>query len=218
MILGMLLAIGVTGPPGAGKGSVIEIISTLAEECGLVTKYFSLSDELRREARRQGIQPERANLKRIGDDFRVRFGSQIWADLTAAKIENYLSTVEKDALLVFIDGLRNPAEVREIRRRFGGRFKLVGITAPSRDIQRNLKDRNRGDEEERVLEDERGLKELISAEMGQGEPEYGHNIAACLAMADWPLIHNDGSLAELQKKVRAFADQYIIPIIAARAT
>jgi dephospho-CoA kinase len=212
----MLLAIGLTGPPGSGKGSVVEIITRLAEEEGLITQYFSLSDEIRHEARRRGVSAARENLKQIADELRAQQGSHIWAALTATKVEAYLATAGEQAGLLFIDGLRNPHEVKEMRRRFGQRFKLLGITAPAKDIQRNLKDRNRGDEASRVLEDERGLKALVSTEMGQGEPEYGHNIAACLAMADWPLIHNDGSLADLQEKVRLLVEQYIFPAVVAR--
>lgn len=215
----MALLIGLTGPVAAGKSSVAKILSWLARENGVGSKYFSLSDEIREEARRQEILLEREALKQTADWFRSRAGNGVWALLVASRVENRLATVAEDegAILVVVDSIRNPGEVHELRARFGSLFNLVGITAPPDVIQRNLQHRSRSDESRHLLADERALQDYVESEMGSGEPGFGHNVAACLKMADWPPIHNDGSFADLERKVRVLADRSIFPLLAAVA-
>ena len=43
---GMILCVGLAGSLGLGKGSVADILSTLAREQGLKVAYYSLSDEV----------------------------------------------------------------------------------------------------------------------------------------------------------------------------
>jgi dephospho-CoA kinase len=212
----MFLFIGLTGPLGSGKGTVAEILSALASEHGIKVICYSLSDEIRKELERKGIQAERDALRETANIFRSRRGNGVWASLVASRIADRLAVMEDEAseILVIIDAIRNPGEVYELRERFGDRFKLLGVTAPLEIIRENLQRRRRNDESERMLEDVRELQKVIEIEMGAGEPGFGHNVAACMKMTDWPSIHNDGSLAELEGKVRALADQHIFPLFA----
>lgn len=212
----MALLIGLTGPLGSGKSSVARILSALARERGARVAYFSLSDEIRQEVSRREIHLKRGTLKRTADVFRSRIGNGVWALLIASRIGEYLAEIEdseETAVLVLADSIRNPAEVYELRTRFGERFKLLGVTAAPETILENLRRRSRDDESQLLLENERALRNLIDSEMGSGEPGYGHNVEACLRMTDWPPIHNDGSLAKLEEKVHALAEQYILPLL-----
>lgn len=208
----MVLLVGLTGPLGSGKGSVANTLSALAGEHGIRVAYYSLSDEIRGEIKRQETQLERDTLKRTADKFRSRMGNGVWASLVASRIEEYLAATEDVKTLILVDAIRNTGEVRELRTRFGSRFKLLGVLAPSSTIRENLLRRRRIDESGWVLEDEQEIRRLIETEMGSGEPGFGHNVAACVEMADWPPIHNDGSLAELEGKVRLWAEQNILPL------
>jgi dephospho-CoA kinase len=211
----MVLLIGLTGPLGSGKSSVAEILSTLARERGIQVMSFSLSDEIRKEVKRQGVHLRRDALKQMANVFRSRIGNGVWALLVASRIEEHLAMVEDADVLVLIDAIRNPGEVYELRTRFGNRFKLLGVTASFEGIRENLRRRSRSDEGVHVLGDERALQDLIESEMGSGEPSFGHNVEACMEMTDFPPIHNDGSLAALREKVRALADQQIFPLLRA---
>ena len=206
----MILCVGLTGPLGSGKGSVAEILSTLARQRGLEVVYYSLSDEIRKEAERRGIQLERDALKQTANVLRSKLGNGVWAGLVASRIkeEHFVVIADKD-MLIIIDAIRNIGEVRELRAEFGNQFRLLAVTAPRGVIQENLLHRRREDESKRALLDTRELEKLIETEMGVGEPDFGHNVATCIEAADWPPIYNDGSLEDLRRKVLALAEQHI---------
>ncbi len=214
----MNLLIGLTGPPGAGKGTLADILLSLAGQLGITAKYMSLSDSIRKEVSRQGLQFERDVLKKTADLFRERLGNGVWALLLASEIEEFLATSDGTNALIVIDGIRNPREVQVFRSQFGDQFKLLSVTAPPKVLQVNLQNRKRQDESKKVLEDSKALENLVAAEMGLGEPDFGHNIEACIEMADWPPISNTALLSEFEQKVKTFAKQQLLPIlISARA-
>ena len=211
----MILCVGLTGVLGSGKGSVAETLSTLARERGLKVAYYSLSDEIRREVKRRGIQLERDALKRTANEFRSKFGNGIWARMVASKIkEEHLTPMEDAQMLIIIDAIRNIGEVQELRLQFGNQFRLLAVTAPRGVIQENLLRRRRHDESKQALLDEGELGRLIDTEMGVGEPDFGHSVAACIEAADWPPIENDGTLEDLERKAALLAQQHIFPLFA----
>lgn len=208
----MILLIGLTGPLGSGKGTAIEIISRLASAKGIRVVQVSLSDEIRNEVQRQGMEPGRDTLRQTANTFRERIGNGVWATLIASRIQDQLAFLDSEDVLVLIDAIRNPGEVHEFRSRFGSRFRLLGITAPSQIIRRNLHGRRRSDEPSRVLENENEAEKTVRAEMGLGEPGFGHNVKVCLEMADWPVIHNTGSMQEFAMRIHTWAESSIMPV------
>jgi dephospho-CoA kinase len=215
----MILCVGLTGALGSGKGSVAETLSTLARERDLKVAYYSLSDEIRREVKRRGIQLEREALKRTANEFRSKFGNGVWARMVASKIKEEHWTPTKDTqMLIIIDAIRNIGEVEELRLQFGNRFRLLAVTAPRQVIQDNLLRRRRHDESKQALLDEGELGRLIETEMGVGEPDFGHSVAACIEAADWPALQNDGTLEDLERKVTFLAQQHIFPLFAGAGT
>ena len=214
----MILCVGLAGSLGLGKGSVADILSTLAREQGLKVAYYSLSDEIRKEVERRGIQLERDALKQTANEFRSKFGNGVWARRVASKIKQEHLPMEGTQMLIIIDAIRNIGEVHELRMQFGNQFRLLAVTAPRQIIQDNLLRRRRYDESKLALLDEGELGKLIETEMGVGEPDFGHNVAACIEAADWLPIRNDGTLEDLERKVILLAQQHISPLFAGAGT
>ena len=214
----MILCVGLTGSLASGKGSVAETLSTLAREQGLKVAYYSLSDEIRSEVKRRGIQLERDALKQTANEFRSKFGNGVWARMVASKIKQEHLPVEDTQMLIIIDAIRNIGEVQELRLQFGNQFRLLAVTAPRQVIHENLLRRRRHDESKLALLDEGEVGRLIETEMGVGEPDFGHNVAACIEAADWCPIQNDGTLEDLKKKATLLAQQHIFPLFADAGT
>ena len=79
----------------------------------------------------------------------------------------------------------------------------VAIESPVEVIIDRIRARARGGD---VFDDEELARQVLAAEMGLNEPEHGHNIAECIAMADVRL-NNAGSLPQLRAAVATFVDQ-----------
>ncbi len=208
------LILGLTGPLGSGKGTVIDMLAKLAQERGFAVVRLSLSDMLRAELRQRGIPLERPNLKRVGDELRAERGPGALAALTIPEIDREMAALPGIRTLLLVDGIRNPGEVRTLRDRYGQQFRLVGINAAPEKILNHLQARRREDEPAHVLADSEQLRSVIAAEMGgSASSEFSHNVAACLAMADWPPLMNDGALDDLENAVRALAASVIFPMV-----
>jgi dephospho-CoA kinase len=168
--------VGLTGTNGAGKG---EVAAYLERKDYAV---LSLSDVLREELAAQGLPASRDNLIAAGNDLRSRFGPDILARRTMAKVRG--PTV--------IDSIRNPHEVEYLRRQEG--FVLIAVDAPIELRFARTKARGR-DESASSLEEFRAKEEIEMA-----GSETGQQLARCMAMADRSVM-NDGTLEELWRKV-----------------
>ena len=107
--------LGFTGPNASGKG---EAIKYLVESRKFTA--FSLSDILREEAKKRGLEATRDNLISIGNELRAKDGPGVLAKMAVAKIMNMPQAV--------IDSIRNPAEIEELKKNLKG-FKLIGVNA-----------------------------------------------------------------------------------------
>jgi hypothetical protein len=97
--------------------------------------------------------------------------------------EEHFTLIEDTQMLIIIDAIRN-IEMHELCTQFGNQFRLLVVTAPRQVIGENLLRRRRHDESKLALLDEGELGRLIETEMGVGEPDFGHNVAACIEVAD----------------------------------
>ena len=95
--------VGLTGTNGAGKGEAAAYLGTKGYG------YLSLSDVLREELAARGLAASRDNLIAVGNELRARFGPDVLARRTMAKVLG--PTV--------IDSIRNPREVDYLRRQAG---------------------------------------------------------------------------------------------------
>ncbi|MFQ6082476.1 MAG: AAA family ATPase [Candidatus Aminicenantia bacterium] len=168
--------IGITGTNGAGKGEAAKYLVTKGYE------YFSLSDEIREELVKKGIEINRDNLIKMGNELRKKFGSNILAKRVMQKVK------EK----AVIDSIRNPGEIKYLRRQ--GNFILLNIDAPVELRYERIKKRGRK-ESVSTLEE---FKKKEQEEMGN--KENAQQLLNCIKMADYTII-NEGTLEELCKKL-----------------
>jgi dephospho-CoA kinase len=168
--------IGLTGTNGAGKGEVALYFQKKGFE------YFSLSDLIREELKKRGLEVNRDNLIQMGNRLRQRFGP----DILARRI---LRKIKKNAV---IDSIRNPAEVERLRQH--PHFILIAVDAPLEVRYQRAKKRGR-DESASTLEE---FRKKEGEEM-EGS-ETGQQLRACFKLADSVII-NDGLLVELHRKL-----------------
>lgn len=179
------LHIGLTGPMGSGKGEVVRILS------GMGFRVTSLSDMVREEGRRRYGSPSREQLQDTGNDLRRQGGAGVLGRLVADRI----SQAPPDRWL--IDGVRNPAEVIELRRL--SPFFLLGMSVRRDVLLSRLLDRRRSDD----LADELELGRRLDREWGIGEPADGQQVGPTMDLAD-ELIDNNTTLEALAEALHRF--------------
>jgi len=177
------MIIGLTGRNGAGKGEVAKVL----EEAGF--HYYSLSDIIREEVRKKKLPVTRARLIEAGTKLREAEGLGVLAERTLKKLSTERNYV--------IDSIRNPAEVKVLRRRDD--FILFNITAPRPVRFERVKKRQREN-------DPRTLAEFIRMEEKefQGSNPAGQQLLATEKLADAE-IPNTKSLDVLREIVRTRA-------------
>ncbi len=200
----VLRFVGVTGLPGAGKGAFIDVLRTMLDEHGIATRYYSLSDELREEARRRDMEVSRPVLRAIANQLRLEHGGGVLSLLVVNKVRQELSLLSGDvALVVIIDAIRNPEEVAYLQRELAPRFDLVAVDAPLEVLVSRIAARARYDEPAEFVRQKEAARRMILGEAGNDEPAHGHNIRRCMDMADWT-IDNSASLESLARQTEAF--------------
>lgn len=174
--------IGLTGTNGAGKGEAALYFK------GRGYVYYSLSDVIRDELRARGEAECRDALIRTGNELRGRFGADVLARRTLAKVGRGERAV--------IDSVRNLAEIAFLRGQDG--FTLLAIDAPVETRFARTAARGR-DESAGDLE---AFKRKEDEERRGGAA--AQQLEACLAAAD-RLVVNDGTLEEFHRKLEEVA-------------
>lgn len=187
------MIIGLTGSLAAGKG----IVSDFFKKIGFV--YLSLSNELREIAKERKIELTRKNLQNLGNKMREEYGISILAKLVSEKIKNQNYTK------AIIDGIRNPAEIIELRKIKD--FFLVSVDAPARIRFNRMLERDR-ESDPKTLED---FLKVDARDKGEGETETGQGVRRCMIQADFTLINSE-TLEEVQKKVQDLYKQILSKI------
>ena len=170
------MIVGLTGKNASGKGEV----------AGYLVKkgfsYFSLSDILREEAKKLGIEETRKNLIKLGNDMRKKHSAGILAKLIMKRLKGNC----------VVDSIRNPEEIEELRKNKD--FILLGIDAPVEIRFERAKKRGRN-------ENAKTLSEFKTVEQKENlkKPE-NQQLDICLKMAD-KIIINDGNLESLHKRI-----------------
>jgi Dephospho-CoA kinase len=182
------LCIGLTGRMASGKGEVARML----RERGF--SYISLSDIVRREAAREGGTVDRSRMQDIGNRLRAQGGAGV---LGRRVREEVAAAVEARWV---IDGIRNPAEVLELRRIDA--FILIGVECSVPTILARMKARGRASD----AGAERELRAALDREWGLGEPANGQQVGPALALADFS-IDNNGTLAGLRDRLDAVLEK-----------
>jgi dephospho-CoA kinase len=172
--------IGLTGMNAAGKGTVASYLKTK----GYI--MLSLSDVIRDELKKAGIEETRDSLIQMGNDLREKHGPDALAGLMAEMI----SRMKGDNFVV--DSIRNPAEVERLKKLPG--FVLFGINAPVQMRFQRAMIRGR-------LENASTLEEFqVQEKKEMSEVSHGQRLHECMKMIDL-LIVNDGSIDDLHRKL-----------------
>ncbi|MCA9511806.1 MAG: AAA family ATPase [Myxococcales bacterium] len=175
------MLIGVAGRNAAGKG---EVVHYLAERSFYA---LSLSDVIRDELRKRGLEESRERMIDLGRELRAAGGPSALADRLVARLlpeRNYV-----------IDSIRHPAEVEALRAS-GRPFHLLWIEAD--EAKRFERMRARGRAGDPATLD--GLRELEGRELARADLA-AEQLLAVRELADTTL-HNDGDLALLHDAVQ----------------
>lgn len=170
------IVIGLTGKNASGKSSAAKYLKKKG------FSLYSLSDILREEAAKKGLEPTRKILIDLGNNLRKRYGGGILANRIIKKL--------KDRSVV--DSIRNRLEIKEFRKI--QRFILLGFYTPANVRLRRIKKRSRKG-------DPVTMKELLAREREENKAEAtNQQLNACLNMAD-KIIKNTGSLKDLYSRI-----------------
>jgi dCMP deaminase len=174
------MILGVSGLNGSGKGEVVRFL----EERSFYP--LSLSDVIRQELARQGVEETRERMIEAGRVLRRAEGEGALAIRLADQLASDRNYV--------IDSVRHPAEVQELRQRTSS-FKLVWVEAPDEVRIERIRARGRSGDPT-TLE---ALLELEGRELGSDEPA-AQPLLAVEALADFR-VSNAGSIDELRQSV-----------------
>jgi len=172
------VVIGLTGSNASGKGIAADYLKSK----GFI--YRSLSDILREEAKKLGIEPLRKNLIKLGNDLRSKNGPSFLANRA---VEGLIEG--KDYI---IDSIRSPYEVAALKKVHN--FLLIGIDAPVElRFKRSLERRRPGDAET--------LEDFIKKEREENKDKLeNQQVKKCLQMAKVTIV-NDSTIEELRKNI-----------------
>ncbi len=174
------MILGVSGLNGAGKGEVVRFL----EERSFYA--LSLSDVIREELRRQGLEETRERMIETGNAMRTAEGPGGLAERLAGQLSpdrNYV-----------IDSVRHPAEVDLLRVRTR-RFKLIWVEADEAGRFERIRARGRGGDPASLEE----LRALEGRELASADPA-AQQLLAVREIADF-VVQNDGSIEELRRSV-----------------
>ncbi|MBI2654262.1 AAA family ATPase [Candidatus Woesearchaeota archaeon] len=178
------MIIGLTGKNAAGKGEVAAYLKTK----GFI--YYSLSDVLREEATKRGLEHSREKLINLGNELRKKHGASYLAKEVNKKIKRQLKNNKNQNFVV--DSIRSPHEAKELMK--NKEFSLIGVDATIELRFKRLLERNR-------VGDARTLEEFKQQEQRENlKGDTNQQLDATFAMAG-KIIVNEGSLGELHKKV-----------------
>lgn len=179
------MIIGLTGSMGCGKGEVVKILQKEGFD------YITLSSMVREEARKRGVPEEREKLMEIGNFMRSEDGAGVLASRAIEKIK------ASDCDKWIIDGIRNPAEIAELRK--GKDVHIVAVNAGRDVLVERIFRRSRQSDPDVYAE----IISRIERELGKGESDDGQQVAKCINDADI-VIDNEGTLEELSDKFLSF--------------
>jgi len=178
------MIIGLTGKNASGKGEAANYLKSK----GFV--YYSLSDVIREEATKRGIEHSRDNLINLGNQLRKKYGPNYLAKQINIKIKQQLKKKKNQNFV--IDSIRSPFEAKELMKNKG--FVIVGIKAPIELRFKRLLDRNR-------LGDAKTLEEFKKQEQRENlKNKTNQQLDATFKLAK-KFITNDSTLKELHKKI-----------------
>jgi dCMP deaminase len=173
------MIIGLTGPNAAGKGEAARFLTSK----GFI--FHSLSDVVREEAERMGLELTRQNLIETGRNLRAGQGTGFLA-------QEILRRIEPDQNYV-VDSFRHPDEVAVFRGKPG--FYLIAIQAAPDVRFDRIRERAR-ENDPQTMEDFLALEEREAS----SDVEEGQNLTGTCSLADF-VVDNDSDLEQLRERL-----------------
>lgn len=175
--------LGLVGPIASGKGVLVDHL----REYGFHT--YSLSDVVREETKRLGLELLRENLQNVGDDLRLKHGNQVLAERVLQRVS------DPDKNIVF-DSIRNPGEIDYLRLYLD--IKIISVDAPveKRIIWYLERSKKRG-------EDNPDMSVFVKSSLrdrGINQSSNGQQVEKCLQKADIGL-YNGGTKDDILKSL-----------------
>ncbi|MFC1686536.1 AAA family ATPase [Patescibacteria group bacterium] len=171
------MIIGITGTNASGKDTAAQFFTDKGFE------NFSVSDVLRKEARKRNIPVTRKNLQDLGKEIREKSGAGYLAQET-------LKNIKGNAV---VTSFRHPIEVETFKKNKG--FIFLNIDAPVEIRFKRAQSRNRGEQDATTLEKFKKQEAREFAKKGSGQ-----QLGVCMEMADYK-IENDETKEEFYKKL-----------------
>ena len=156
---------------GSGKGEIAKLL----QKRGF--NYLSLSDMVREEATKRGMEHTRENLQAIGNELRENGGAGALGSKARETIVNNITANW------VIDGIRNPGEADALRELPD--FNVIGVGANDEILINRIMDRNR---DGGVMTRE-GILEKLNKEKGMNEPPEGQQVKKCLEDSDFFILN-----------------------------
>lgn len=172
------IILAIVGLTGSGKTETVEY---LMKKTGWPKVYFG--DATFDEMKKNGLEINEANERKTREELRKNLGMGAYAILSLPKVKNFFETSS-----VFIESLYSWEEYLEVKKEFGGTFKVLAVFSPLEERIKRLENRPN-----RPLTRE----EVISREYSQIENLHQAGPIAC---ADFTVI-NEGTREELYKKL-----------------
>lgn len=179
------MIIGLTGPMGCGKGEIVKILE------GVGFKYITLSMMVREEARRRNIEEEREKLMEVGNSMRAAEGAGVLGKRALQKI------IESGHDKWVVDGIRNPAEIDELRK--SKDVHIIGVDCAREILVERILSRGRESDAKERAE----IIRKLDREWGVNEPSDGQQVEKCMQKVDL-IIKNEGTLEELKNNFLDF--------------
>ena len=209
------MIIGVTGKYASGKDSVAEYLV----KKGFI--HYSLSDEIREEAKKRGLKETRENLIQLGNELREKFGSGVLAERVLLKILMNLFPIGKkinEERNYVLTSIRNPEEVKVLQNNLlqdnfelqdnldrkqqqenKPHFILMAVTADAKKRFQWLRQRAKEG-------DPKTFQELVDKEKIEQSSDPGKQQLHKVEKMATKILKNDGTLEELHQKVEKLLD------------
>lgn len=166
-----MLVLGISGTFGAGKGLFVELVKQ-----NFNCSYASLSDILRSELDKRGLERTRDNLRNLGNELSLKYGK----DFLAQKILKQILPSD----LVVIDSIRKPEEIQFLKNKFHEAFHAVWIDADIKIRFNRIKSRKREGEENLSFE------EFKLSEEKESDKSNAQNLRGCKLECGVFLVNN----------------------------
>ncbi len=175
--------IGISGTNGSGKDAMGHVLALKHNYL-----FVSVTDLLREEAKRRGMNVERENLRMISADWRRKYGYGVLVD----QAYNLYKELEEKYDGLAISSLRNPHEADRVHE-LGGTVVWVDASAKTRyeRIQRNLEARGRASEDTKTF-DQFVIEEEMEMHTPPGGDDASLNMGAVKTRSDL-VINNEGT-------------------------